>query len=268
MACFSPKSRTWSRTYSDLREPSRACREHQEGGSRTFRHILAAISIIVVATGASACSAPAGAEEEVSQSSADTSPNPGPTAAELMAKLGACKKLSHSPYAKDSGGASTIDVCDLPNAVWFTADMDVDCDGKTTAVCNKTADHSYQNSTAAEDSHGQALDASVLPYVVLPGVSSKWSYKASGIGMGSVVAVIYNGQVQYGIVGDVGPTTIIGEASYAMASALGINPNPASGGTDSGVTYIVFKGAGPSANEDHDAAVALGIERAEVLAGN
>ena len=41
--------------------------------------------------------------------------------------------------------------------------------------------------------------------------------------------------------GDTGPENIIGEASYAIAKTLGINPDPAVGGADSGVTYIVFK---------------------------
>jgi len=39
--------------------------------------------------------------------------------------------------------------------------------------------------------------------------------------LGSVVAVIYNGQVAYGVFGDEGPDNIIGEASYAMAALLG-----------------------------------------------
>ncbi len=205
-------------------------------------------------------------KKEVTSSSADTAPAPaGPTADQLMASLGACKKISSSPYAPDEGESATINVCSLPNAVWFTADMDVDCDGKTSSVCNKSADPDYQDSTAGADSQGNALDASTLPYIVVPGVSSRWSYKASGLGMGSVVAVIYNGQIEYGIVGDVGPTSIIGEGSYAMAKSLGINPNPATGGTGSGVTYVIFKGAGPTANEDHDSAVAIGTARAQAI---
>ena len=49
-----------------------------------------------------------------------------------------------------------------------------------------------------------------------------------------------------------------------MAASLGIDPDPATGGADTGVTYIVFTGAGAvvSPIEDHAAAVSLG----EVLA--
>jgi hypothetical protein len=73
-----------------------------------------------------------------------------------------------------------------------------------------------------------------------------------------VVAVIYNGQVEYGVFADTGPADIIGEASYAMASALGIDPNPATGGIDSGVAYLVFKGSQVSPVESRSAAVSLG----------
>lgn len=191
-----------------------------------------------------------------------------PTADDVMAKLATCHKINHGAYAKDQGGTSNIDICDLSNAVFFKADMDIDCDGKQTAVCNKHADASYQSSTAAVDSHGKALDASVLPYIVVPGASSRWSYKNSGIKMGSVAAVIYNGKIEYGVVGDVGPQAIVGEASYAMAKRLGINPNPSSGGVASGVTYVIFKGAGPSKLEDHAAAAKLGAERAKTLIAN
>jgi hypothetical protein len=38
-------------------------------------------------------------------------------------------------------------------------------------------------------------------------------------------------------------SAIIGEASYKTAADLGIDPDPSSGGTDSGVTYIFFKNA-------------------------
>lgn len=193
------------------------------------------------------------------------------TAATLLAKLGACKKVSTAPYAKDSGGTANIDVCGLTNAVWFQGDMDIDCDGKSSTVCNKSTDASYQAQTATTDSKGAYLDAATLPFVVVPGVSTRWSYKTAGIAMGTVAAVIYNGKVEFGIVGDVGPTSIIGEASYAMAKNLGINPNPSTGGVSSGVTYIFFTGTSGKVtkNEDHAEAVSVGQKRAaQFLAEN
>ncbi len=63
---------------------------------------------------------------------------------------------------------------------------------------------------------------------------------------------------------------IIGEASYAMASSLGIDPNPASGGVDTGVTYIVFTGQGAVVIpiEDHASAVTLGNQLAAQIIQN
>lgn len=187
--------------------------------------------------------------------------------ADLLAKVANCKQVSAGKFKTDDqvNLPENIPVCGLVGAVFWQADMDIDCDGKTTSVCNRSTDASYQSSTAAVDSRGKALDASTLPYIVVPGVSSRWSYRTSGIKMGSVAAVIYNGKIEYGVVGDVGPQAIVGEASYAMAKKLGINPNPSTGGVSSGVTYVVFKGAGPSKIEDRDATTKLGIERAKKL---
>lgn len=118
---------------------------------------------------------------------------------------------------------------------------------------------------------GNPLDASTLPFLVIPLPSNGFDAAAHGIQHGSVGAVLYGGHVQYGIVGDKGPKGIIGEASYAMAVALGVDPDPVTGGADGGATYIVF--TGPSGvvtkNEDHDEAVALGeLRAAELLAAN
>jgi hypothetical protein len=155
----------------------------------------------------------------------------------------------------------------LKNAVYFKADMDIDCDGQRSDVCNSHTDGAYQSQTAATDSGGDPLDAASLPYLVLPGASSRWSFSASDIKLGSVAAVIYNGKMEFGIVGDIGPKAIIGEASYAMAKSLGIDPNPSTGGVDSGVTYVVFTGSSGvvGTNEDHEEAFLIGRLRAAQL---
>jgi hypothetical protein len=71
-------------------------------------------------------------------------------------------------------------------------------------------------------------------------------------------------------VGDEGDKTIIGQASYAMAASFdgadaGINPDPANGGVQDGVTYVVFKVFNGTRNvvdalEDTDQAKVLGAE--------
>jgi hypothetical protein len=191
-----------------------------------------------------------------------------PTAADLLAKLAGCNQISNGLYKTDSDAASaTIPLCGLTGAVWWTADMDVDCDGKQSAQCNLIADPAYQPETSATDSNGDYLDSAALPYVVIPLPSSRFDYGAGGLELGSVVAVIYKGQLQYGVFGDEGPSSIIGEASYAMAQSLGIDPDPSYGGTDGPVTYIAFTGAtGVAAPiESHAAAVAVGEARAAQL---
>src|SRR5512135_2943297 len=90
-----------------------------------------------------------------------------PTAAELLAKLATCNKVG-GDYATDSGGAQTISICGLTGAVFWKADLDVDCDGKMSAQCNINTDPAYQNQTSATDSAGNPLDAATLPYVVVP----------------------------------------------------------------------------------------------------
>jgi hypothetical protein len=189
-----------------------------------------------------------------------------PTAQQLLAKLTSCNVIG-GPYAKDSGDPATVDVCGLPGAVWWISEMDVDCDGVMTTQCNLQTDPAYQNQTAATDSNGDPLDAAALPFVVVPGKSTRWDYRAAGLQMGSVFVVIYNDGLQYGVAGDVGPTALIGEASYRMAELLGIDPDPRTGGTDDPVAYIGFTGADAVVDpiEDPQRAVSLGIEKARAL---
>lgn len=192
-----------------------------------------------------------------------------PTAAQLRAATASCSQVSPGKYRpnSDAGVTPTIPICGLPGAVFWTADLDVDCDGVSSSACNSTTDPWYQSQTAATDSHGHPLDAAALPYVVVPGKSSLFDFAAAGVRMGSVVAVIYKDRVVYGVVGDIGPKDAIGEASYAMAKALGINPNPKNGGADSGVTYIAFTGTAAIAApiEDAQRATTMGTSLASKL---
>lgn len=185
---------------------------------------------------------------------------------DLVAKLTNCQQIAGTTkFAKDSGGSKVVPVCQLNGAIWWTADLDVDCDGGRGAACK--ADPYYQADTAAVDSLGNALDASTLPYVVVPLPSNGFDYKAAGLKLGSVVGVIYQNKIMYGIIGDLGPTGVIGEASYAMAQKLGINPSPISGGVDSGVTYVAFTGSSAIVTKKEDAAQAaqIGASRAAAI---
>ena len=188
----------------------------------------------------------------------------GPTAADLLALVETCGSVvSDHPYATDDGAAKNIDICGLGGAVFWKADMDIDCDGRDVGDGKCPGDDCcYQPLTAFTTPRGAYLAASVTPYVVIP-----TDFRPTGLVGGGVVAVIYGGQVQYAVFGDTGPDNVIGEASYACAAALGIDPDPATGGTDGPVTYIAFLGGGaiPADIEDQAATKALGESLAAEL---
>lgn len=193
----------------------------------------------------------------------------GPTAAELLAKVNGCSQISNGLYRTDSEASPTIPVCQKTGAVFWKGDMDIDCDGIRTPQCNEDTDCCFLPDTACHSSTNQPLNAAQLPYAVMPSASGTWDYRNYQIGCGTVVAIIYNNQVLYTVVGDTGPTAIIGEASYASAAALGINPDPSNGGTDSGVTYIVFQGSQRvTPIENHNNATTLGEQLARTFVNN
>jgi len=180
----------------------------------------------------------------------------------------ACTRIvsSHS-YALDSGQKTNI--CGLNGAIFWTADMDIDCDGRNVGDGKCPGpDPTYLPDTAFHNASDQPLAASVTPYVVIPN-----DFHIAGLDSnngGNVTAVIFNDKVAYAVFGDTGPTDIIGEASYATAVSLGINPNPANGGTAGPVTYITFIGNGtrPSNIEDQTATKVLGDQLAAQLQQN
>ncbi|MGW3263955.1 glycoside hydrolase family 75 protein [Streptomyces sp. NPDC001056] len=190
------------------------------------------------------------------------------SAADLLAKVKSCSQISNGKYKTDDETSATVPVCGKNGAVFWKADMDIDCDGQRTTNCNEDRDPWFQDDTAFHQSDGKPLKSESLPYVVVPSTSSIWNYSNAGIKGGGVVAVIYDNKVEYAVVGDTGPTKIIGEASYATAKALGIDPDPATGGADSGVTYILFKNSKVSPIESHSAAVSLGDQLAQQFIAN
>ncbi|MFJ9895676.1 glycoside hydrolase family 75 protein [Streptomyces sp. NPDC091280] len=186
-------------------------------------------------------------------------------AADLLAKVRDCAPVSRGRYRTDDGAPATIPVCGTKEAVYWKADMDIDCDGQAGARCNARTDPLFSAMTAYQQSDGRYLDAERLPYIVVPAASARWNHRDHRIGGGSVAAVVYRDRVQYAVVGDVGPHDIIGEASYATAKGLGIRADPRGGGTDAGVTYIVFKDSRVKPIEDHAAAVETGRRLARQL---
>jgi hypothetical protein len=189
------------------------------------------------------------------------------TAGKLRARFAACaKQISAGLFQTDNQptAPANVPICELGEAVYWQADFDVDCDGEITNSCNIDTDPDFQNQTSALTSEGQFLDAESLPYVVIPQPSPAFDFGAAGLELGTVVMVVYKERIDFGIIGDTGPANIIGEGSYALARALGIDPDPRNGGTSDPVLYVAFKGKASvvKKNEDHAEAVNLGKARA------
>src|SRR5262249_3174976 len=166
-----------------------------------------------------------------------------------------CNQISNGRYPTDSGAPATVPICGLMGALYWQADMDIDCDGQVTTQCNQNTDPAFQPRTSAQTSTGDWLNAAPLPSFVIPLPSNIVDYSAHNMDLGAVAAIIYNDRVEFAVFGDQGPDNIIGEASYATARSLGIDPNPATGGIDRGVTYLVFTGSNVMPIENHDQAV-------------
>ncbi|MFK4105948.1 glycoside hydrolase family 75 protein [Streptomyces sp. NPDC019531] len=183
-------------------------------------------------------------------------------AADLLARVRDCTPVSSGRYRRDEDMPATIPVCGTRDAVFWKADMDIDCDGRPGRICNRRTDPLFSGTTAFQQSDGRFLSAERLPYIVVPTPSGIWNHRDNGVRGGALAAVVHEDRVQYAVVGDVGPQNIIGEASYATAKGLGIRADPRGGGTDSDVTYIVFKDTQVTPIEDHEAAVTFGEQLA------
>ncbi|KAF1731794.1 Endo-chitosanase [Beauveria bassiana] len=151
------------------------------------------------------------------------------------------------------GGASYCG--DIPNAIFLKGNgtydnMDIDCDGVNRSAGACANDQTGQDQTAFMDTvktYGiPDLDANVHPYVVFGNAEADPSFvpQDHGIEPLSVMAVICNDQVHYGVWGDVNGGVLTGEASLSMAK-LCFPDEPLSG--DNGhdakdVMYIAFTG--------------------------
>lgn len=192
----------------------------------------------------------------------------GPTADQLREAVAGCDtQLSSGEYAEDASGSGDIPVCKSKGgAVHWKADFDVDCDGQRTDECNENTDPWFQPETAFTQSDGKPLNSAELPHIVVPLPSGLWDYESAGIGGGTVGVATYQDKVVYAVVGDLGPKSIIGEGSYALAEALGIDPDPSTGGVSGKVVdFILFPGVTADPIEDPAQSESLGTEAANKL---
>jgi hypothetical protein len=190
-----------------------------------------------------------------------------PAVAKLLALTSNCtasNKIDSDTGLFQTDSGTTVHVCSLKGgtgnsggAVYYTADMDIDCDGLTTTHCPGTGadkDPSYDDQTSfsgpnsKSNAKGPSLASENTPYVVIPEeVTFPGLDQNNG---GNIVAVIYQDQIEFAVFGDQiqyqpgDPGEPIGEASVRTAVGLGIPSSPATGGVGSGVTYIAFAGPG------------------------
>ena len=223
--------------------------------------------LILLAAGLIALGVLAPSAATASPQPAGVAPLAGPSASQLLAKTQRCSQISNGKFKTDEETGRTVAVCDANGAVFWRADMDIDCDGQRTSKCNENTDCCFLPDTAFHQSDGKPLRADTLHYIVVPSPSSTWRYTSSGLRGAGSCAVIFNNKVLYAVIGDTGPTAIIGEASYATAVNLGINPDPSNGGTEGPVTYIVFPNTHVNPIETHNNATSLGEQVATQFAG-
>ena len=124
---------------------------------------------------------------------------------------------------------------------YLRTDLDVCTDGSGPSH----GDNWHQDETAGAYADGTYLNADVTPYLVLP----PQGYKALGTSharVGDLCVLRYQDRWTPALLGEVGPKTKIGEASYkALQELTGLaEVNPNAGKIPSGVECLVFPGSG------------------------
>lgn len=96
---------------------------------------------------------------------------------------------------------------------------------------NPEHDPDHQDQTSLRHQDGSSLNAQTESFIVIPG---GLAHKVGPIVLGCQARVHYrqSGDITDAVVGDVGPSTKIGEASVKCAKMLGMNPSPINGGED------------------------------------
>ncbi|KAK2733937.1 hypothetical protein FQN57_001920 [Myotisia sp. PD_48] len=135
-----------------------------------------------------------------------------------------------------------------PSSSTPLADMDIDCDGANHTKGDCKNDNSGQGQTAFKDEvskYGiEDLDANKHGYVVLGNERPRYLPSQSGVLSLSVVAVVCNNQLFYGVWGDTNGENRVGEASISLAQACfpdeKLNGDKGHGAHD--VLYVAFRG--------------------------
>src|SRR5205085_11554787 len=107
------------------------------------------------------------------------------------------------------------------HALGVTSGASIDWDGSGGGMWRR--DPSGQPHTSLTDKHGNAVDAQVTPYVVLP---SPLRREHPDLKLGDIVALEFAGKTVYAELADVQTRRELGEISKKAADMLGIYSNP------------------------------------------
>jgi hypothetical protein len=181
---------------------------------------------------------------------------------------GFCMKCSDE-NSKYTGEKMTVPLWQVgtttSGATFFEADQDVDCDGSHDGPCNVSKDPSHQPDLSC----GCNANAGKLPFFVLP-LGTRFNASARGIKLGQVGVGIYVdpatkkvGMMYAPWLDEDGVQQEVGESSAYMAQQMGVDPNPETGGSDTGNTWIVFPGSANMLSGadrlDHAKALSVGL---------
>jgi hypothetical protein len=135
----------------------------------------------------------------------------------------------------------TLEGCEIyvsQGRVEWLANMTVCCDG---SGGNPDNDPYFQSQTAYYNK-GKYLNPYKVPYIVVPPLIIN-GVGPIVLGCQGEIHNVKNGKMTLAVVGDVGPSTKIGEASVEAAKRVGLSGDPNSGGTDDLIIqYYIFPG--------------------------
>lgn len=147
-------------------------------------------------------------------------------------------------YSPDNAGIDDLQNAGEPGDWWALA---VDSNGDPYVQGETDPFPGYYVSTTAlwdRDKEardpGRFVDASTIPYIVLPGSVAR----DTGARLGDFAMVFNrgNGKASYAIFADTGPS--VGEGSVALAQKLGVRADARRGGARDNIVYVVFPGSG------------------------
>jgi hypothetical protein len=163
-------------------------------------------------------------------------------------------------YHPDNIGLDDLENAGEPGEWWAIVTDNLKSDGNPIVQGDDDPAPGYYISMTAlydgtkeETDPRRYVDATEIPYIVLPQNDDETFLKKAKVKLGDFAAVYNgeNGKLAFAIFADTSElfaggekTTRFGEGSIALADALDIDSNPRTGGTDEGVLYVVFPRSG------------------------